>query len=452
MKGEKYMNKLAINGGKKVRSTPFPDQISYTKNEADKVYEFMSNRKLLSNYRGNWIKEFWGGEQVNALEERWQELFGVSYALAVNSCTSALQIACGALGVSPRDEVIVTPWSMSCSATAPMVWGGVPVFADLDPKTFILDPVSVKSKITSKTKGIIVVDLFGKAFLKELREVADAHGLWIIEDAAQAPGAKRDNQFTGTLGDIGCFSFTQGKHLSCGEGGMITTNNEELAMRCALLRNHSESVISAMPDYLQARLSHSVRGLPGFNMRMTEINALMLHSIIEDTSEFIEIINSRIVLAEKLKKEIENACPWITLCRNLFPQLGLTSDETHSDIHSFYVQPFYFSKKAPVTRDRFIRAVQAELTGEKSRSERPMLGCGYIKPLFKMPIFEKRGISDVHFPAVMDLWENTFFHSMYHNLPLDFRHVEIIAEAFAKVTKNIGELINPVSRSMFKGF
>ena len=171
------------------RTIPFPRQENYSVDEINAINEFLLAGKSLSSYRGNWGPAFMGGEKVKKFEREWTNYFGGCHSLSVNSCTSALIIACGAIGLQPGDEVIVTPWSMSCSATAPMWWGAVPVFADIEPGGFCLDPESIKNVITDKTKAIIVVDLFGQPFAAaQIREIAEKNNLFIIEDAANLPG------------------------------------------------------------------------------------------------------------------------------------------------------------------------------------------------------------------------------------------------------------------------
>lgn len=422
------MTKLALFGGPKVRNTPFGDQTTYGPEEMEAVKYLMSNKKLLSNYRGNWIAEFWGGDQVKAFEDMWSEKFKNNYSLAVNSCTSALQVACGAIGLKPGDEVIVTPWSMSCSATAPLVWGATPVFADIDPETFCLSPEDVRKRITGKTKAIIAVDLFGHPFSEEINKIADENNLYIIEDAAQAPGAKRNGVYTGGLGHIGCFSFTQGKHMTCGEGGMITTNDEELAFKCALIRNHSEAVLSAMEDKYGTVHPLSMNSIPGFNLRMTEISAAIMREQLKKLDRFIESRIYNVVSIDSVIKSL-----------SFISEVPVDNNIDHS----YYVHPFLFDEeKAGVSRDLFIEAVKAELTGEISRPGRPMLGYGYIKPLYRMPIFWHRNFNPLSFPVVEKLWKKDFFLSMYHNLPLSAQDIQQIGDAFHKVAENISELKN----------
>lgn len=435
------MSKLAINGGDPIRTKPFPAQETIGPEESNAVWRVM-NSKMLSGFRGNWIKEFWGGPEIRNLEEEWCKYFDVSHSLAVNSCTSALQIACGAIGLAPGDEVIVSPWSMSCSATAPLVWNAIPIFADIDPGTYCLDPEDVEKRITPRTKAIIVVDLFGQPYSEKIDEIAKKHDLWIIEDAAQAIGSKRNGKYSGTLGHIGCFSFTQGKHLTCGEGGMIVTNDRNLATKCAMIRNHAEAVISGMDDNTRHKFIWMIdKNMLGFNMRMTELQAAIVREQLKKLQRFVDMRRSNV---RKIEKRIQGIVELPRFAKNR--------------THSYYVHAMkYYSQFYGVSRDKFVEALKAELSGEEGRSDRPLLGCGYIQPLYRMPLFRRcllygntnypwslqnyKRPSYYHFPVVESLWKDTLFINMYHNLPLSEKDIDDIAKAFEKVSKNIGELI-----------
>jgi len=301
---------LAIYGGKKTTYDYFPSQKTIGQEEKQAVFDFLnkdryiehnedgkhilkhsSETPILSSYRGNYSQNFWGGENVKALEKEFVETliknnFSDHKALAINSCTSALIVACMAIELKKGDEVIVTPWSMSCSATAPMICGATPIFTDIGKDDFCLDPKDIKNKITKKTKAIIVVDLFGQPFKEEINEIAKENNLYIIEDAAQAIGSYRGDVPAGFLGDIGCFSFTQGKHLTAGEGGMIVTKNEELYMKCALIRNHAEAVCNDMAN-TSKKLVKKYNHLIGMNLRMTEIQAVILREQIKKIDSYV---------------------------------------------------------------------------------------------------------------------------------------------------------------------
>ena len=177
------------------------------------------------------------GPVVNAFEERFAAYVGTKYAVAVNSCTAALHLACLSLGVGNGDEVIVPPITFVSTALAPMFCGAKPVFADIDEETLCIDPVEIEKKITAKTKAIIPVHYGGHACqMDEILDIAKRYGLFVIEDCAHACGGKYKGRMLGSIGNVGCFSFHAVKNLSCGDGGMITLNDEELYHRLKKLR------------------------------------------------------------------------------------------------------------------------------------------------------------------------------------------------------------------------
>lgn len=425
------MSKLAINGGPKVRTKLFPKQETVGHEELEAVKRVFAGERL-SYYRGNDGENFMGGPEIQAFEKEFSEKFNIKHSLAVNSCTSALQIACMAV-LKPGDECIVTPWSMSCSASAPLVAGAVPVFADIEPEYFCLSYESVKAKITPKTKAIIAVDLFGQPFDYRIRELADEHGIIVIEDAAQAIGSyvkitdwtwgvsSIKTKYAGSIGHIGCFSFTQGKHLTAGEGGMITTNDDELADRMAMIRNHAESVNNDRQD----KGKPVDASLNGYNLRMTEVQAAIMREQLKKLDRFIELRNSNVlILNEHLEK---------------FNDLFTPAPIRDNCSHSYYVSAYIFNdhNKYGVHRDTFIDAVKAELTGEEIRIDKGVpIGCGYIKPLYRFPIF---GEYDP-LPVVEYLWTSKLFLTTLQQNNLDIGDIKDIYYAFKKVYENMEEL------------
>lgn len=444
--------KLAINGGKPIVDTPFPHQLTISWQEREAVNNLMieaSNGKAnLSSFRGNYNTNldepgFYGGPWIQKLENKWSNYFNTQYSIAVNSCTSALQIACGAIGLAPGDEVIVTPWSMSCSATAPLVWNAIPVFADITSTDYCLDPESIEKRITDKTKAIIVVDLFGQpADYEKIIKIAKDYNLYIIEDAAQAVGSMWKGKFAGTIGDIGCFSFTQGKHLTAGEGGMIVTNNSDLALRCQMIRNHAEAVANDMGLEYYNKVDLCINNMLGFNLRMTEIQAAILYYQLDKLNDFVY---KRRYIAAKIYEGIKD----IPIIKSTYNSIDRT--------HSYYVQPMnYINNESRIHRNLFVKAITAELTGEKGRPDKPMLGCGYIKPLYLMPLFSNLRLyggtsspwnkSQFHYsegvcPVAERLWKDDLFYCMYHGLPLNEIQIQYVIDAFVKVYENMRELI-----------
>ena len=436
--------KLAINGGEPVRKTLFPNQANIGPEEMQAAQRVLETQ-MLSGYRGN-AQKYRGGVEIQALEKAFCDKFGMKHAIAINSCTSALHIACGAIGLKPGDEVIVTPYSMTCSATAPMLWGAIPIFADVEKDYFCLDPESVESKITERTKAIIAVDLFGQPYTKKLRKLANKYNLSIIEDTAQALGAyyesEKGKKYTGSLGDISCFSFTQGKHITAGEGGMITTNDDELAIKCRLLMNHAEAVVNdfnsetSNSDWMLPR----IKEMWGFNMRMTEIQAAIVQEQLKKLDFFIG-------------KRQENA-EYLIDQFDVLEQLPISPANTRPNcVHTYYCQAFHYLEEQAegIHRDTFINAVKAELTPMKGREDEGVrIGNGYIKPLYRIPIFSDRfaeGNEKGKYPWVINpllnvekLWKDELFLHLYLAPPTNRADLDDIIEAFNKVWSNRDEL------------
>lgn len=364
------MSKLAIHGGKKVRNTLFPAYKPIGIEEEQVVMEVIRSG-VLSRFLGTWHEDFYGGTQVRALEKEWAEYYGVKHAIALNSATSGLYCAVGAAGVGPGDEVIVSPYTMSASAAAVLVYNAIPVFADIEEDYFCLDPKSVEDRITPYTRAIVVVDIFGQPYDAErINEIARRHNLLVIEDAAQAPGAKYMGRYAGTLGDIGVYSLNYHKHIHTGEGGIVVTNNDELAERIRLIRNHAEAVVEGMG---QTNLINML----GFNYRMTEIEAAIAR---EQLKKLDSILSKRQENVAYLNEKLSSIS-----CLDMSPV-------REGCEHSYYVHPLKFKKDiAGVDRKTFVDAVRAELMPIENREgEGVNLGCGYVKPLYLEPLYQQR--------------------------------------------------------------
>lgn len=208
---------------------------------------------------------FSGGPFVEEFENSFAAFCDTKYAIACNNGTSALQLAMLALGIGPGDEVILPANTFIATAWGVSYTGATPVFADCDPNTWEIDAESVESKITSKTKAIVGVHLYGQPFdVDSIASLATKHGLYLLEDAAQAHGARYKGKLVGGFGEMACFSFYPGKNLgACGEGGGITTNSESYREHLHSLRNHGSKV-----RYYHDEL--------GFNMRMGGLEAASL--------------------------------------------------------------------------------------------------------------------------------------------------------------------------------
>ena len=217
------------------------------------------------------------GAEVAAFEREFAAYADARHAVAVNTGTSALHLALLAAGVGPGDEVVTVPHTFAATVAAILYAGARPIFVDVDPVTYTLDPAGLEAAITPRTRAVIPVHLYGQpAELDPILAVARRHGLVVIEDAAQAHGAEYKGRRIGGIGDLTCFSFYPGKNLgACGEGGAVTTNDDELARKVRLLRSWGE----------EKKYEHRLRG---FNFRLDEIQGAILRIKLRHLEEWTE--------------------------------------------------------------------------------------------------------------------------------------------------------------------
>ena len=265
---------------------------------------------------------FSGGKYADAFDKEFAAYVGSKYASGVNNGTSALHLAMLALGVGPGDEVIVPANTYIATAWGVSYTGATPVFADCTPDTWEIDPSVLEAKITERTKGIIGVHLYGQPFdYAGVREIADRHGLFVVEDCAQAHGAQFEGKNVGTMGDLACFSFYPGKNLGAlGDGGAVTTNDEELAKVIRTLANYGSQ-------------KKYVFKYTGRNSRLDEVQAAVLNVklkyLVEDNAYrklvakyYIDNIRNPLVL-------IPDVLPYESNAFHLFPVLCEKRDELH---------------------------------------------------------------------------------------------------------------------------
>jgi dTDP-4-amino-4,6-dideoxygalactose transaminase len=362
------MASLALLGGKPIRTKPFPAHNPIGEEEKKAAIEVIESG-VLSRFLGAWHKDFYGGEKVQEFERAWATFVGSKYAVSVNSNTSGLFAAVGAAGVGPGDEVLVPPYTMSASATAVIGYHAVPVFADIQPDIFCIDPASIQERITPRTKAIIVVDLFGHpADLDPILTIARRHNLVVIEDAAQAPGALYRRRRLGTISDMTVFSLNYHKHIHTGEGGIVTTNSDHFAEKLQLIRNHGEAVVAD-------KGVKDIANTFGFNLRLTEIQAAI--GTVQ-LSKLPQLLEQRIENADYLSKGI-GALP------------GITAPVVRPDCtHVYYVQSFLFDEATVgVSRERFVEAICAELPTAEDR-DWPMISNGYATPLYLQPMYQQQ--------------------------------------------------------------
>lgn len=364
------MPELALLGGKKVRTEKFP-AYRVIGQEEEKAVSRVFASGIFSRFLGCWHEDFYGGPEVRAFEREWAEFFNVKHAIAVNSATSAIYCAVGAAGVGPGDEVIVSPYTMTASAIAPLIYNAIPVFADIEEDYFCLSPESIEERITDRTKAIIVVDIFGQSYdVDRINAIAKKHNLLVIEDCAQAPGATYNGKYAGILGDIGIYSLNYHKHIHTGEGGVVVTDNDELAERVRLIRNHAEAVVG---DKGYSTLVNMI----GFNYRMTEIEAAIGR---EQLKKLPGLIEARLKNVEYLAEKLSE-----------IPCLEPAKSRNGSK-HVFYLHALKFNGNlAGIHRNRFVEAVKAELEPTELReTEGVKVGAGYVKPLYLQPLYQNR--------------------------------------------------------------
>jgi len=250
---------------------------------------------VLSGFVGEWNKSFYGGNKVKEFEKKLKNKFNVKYAITVNSWTSGLICAVGALDINPGDEIILPTWTMSACSAAILHWNAIPVFADINSDDFCINEKSILKNISSKTKAILAVDINGRSCdLNSLKRIAKKFKLKIISDSAQSPLAKYKNSYAGTSTDIGGISLNCHKHIQTGEGGVIFTNNTKLANRIYMIRNHAEAIA-------RKKKTSQLNNMIGYNFRMGEIEAAIG---IEQLKKLNSIVENRVKICNYLTKKL----------------------------------------------------------------------------------------------------------------------------------------------------
>ena len=311
---EEKMEKLAIKGGYPVRSSKLYYGRQWISEEDIQAVDDVLRSDFLTC-----------GPKVDELERTLCEYTGAKYAVAVNSDTSALHCACMSAGIGPGDEVITTPITFAASANCALYCGARPVFADIDPKTYNIDPESIRSHITEHTKAVVAVDFTGQAVqIDEIRRICKEHHLVFIEDAAHSIATTYKGQEVGSLADMTCFSFHPVKTITGGEGGVILTNDEKLYQKLVLAHTHGithdESQMEGAPHegpwyYEQIAL--------GYNYRMTDFQAALIVSQMKRIGEFRkrrqEIVKAYNEAFSKIPEIIvQQEIPESDTCRHLY--------------------------------------------------------------------------------------------------------------------------------------
>ena len=422
-------HKLALFGGKKAINKRYSSYNSIGLEEISAAKSVLESG-VLSKFLGCWDPDFYGGSKVQEFERAWEQHFNVKHAVTVNSWTSGLIAAVGAIDIEPGDEIIVSPWTMCASATAILHWNAIPVFADIEQDTFNLDPESVIKNISSQTKAILAIDIFGHPCdIEALQKIADDYNLKLITDTAQSPGSLYKGKFTGTHSDVGGFSLNYHKHIHTGEGGVIVTNNDKIFEKLQLIRNHAEAGVEdkGVTDLIN---------MVGYKFRLGEIECAIG---IEQLKKMPRFVSQRQEIAKQLNYGLKNL-------------KGLKVPLTRTDCtHSFYIYGMTLDLNViNVSRKRLIKALEAE--GVEGLIE------GYAN-IHTLPIFQKKiaygsnGFPwssdickrDVDYskgicPVAEELHEKTFlgYEMCLHDL--DENDTNFIIDAFRKVWDNLDEL------------
>lgn len=252
---------------------------------------------VIQAFKEGWISS--KGRFVQEFERKFSNYLGVRYGVTTSNGTVALHLALEALGIRPRDEVIIPTLTFIATANAVTYAGAKPVFVDSHPDYWCIDPKKIEKHITPRTKAIIPVHLYGHpSEMKKIMEIAEAHGLFVIEDAAEAHGSEYKKKKVGSFGDIACFSFYGNKIVTTGEGGMCVTNNEKLAHKMRILRDHGED-----PN------KKYWYNIVGFNYRMTNLQAAIGVAQLEKLDKFIEKKRKIAEFYNKLLEDVKGISP-----------------------------------------------------------------------------------------------------------------------------------------------
>jgi perosamine synthetase len=339
------------------------------------------------------------GPMIDRFEEAFAAAVGAPYAAAVSSGTAGLHLLCIAAGVAPGDEVITSPYSFAASANCFIYEGGVPVFADIDPRTLNMDPAAVRAAVTPRTKAIVAVDIYGyPCELDELRAIADEHGLALIQDSCEALGARYKGAQLGTHGPSAVFAFYPNKQMTTGEGGIVTTHSEEEWRLLRSLRNQGRGDAGGWLEHVRL----------GFNYRMSDVTAALGLGQVEKLDEILPRRAQVAAVYEELLAGIDGV------------ELPLADDADHERSWFVYVVALADNE----TREHVIATFEREGIGYNR----------YLPSIHLQPYMRERyGFREGMCPVSEDLSSRTLALPFFTGLERDSqeRVAEVLASALA---------------------
>ena len=376
------MDKLAIFGGKPV----FNKKIGYGHQYIDDADIQAVVDVLKSDY-------LTCGPKIEETEKKLCKITGAKYAVLIANGTAALHAACFAAGINSGDEVITTPITFAASANCALYCGGKPVFADIDPNTYNIAPDSIEEHITDKTKAVVAVDFTGQAVdINKIREICDRHGLIFIEDAAHSLGTKYNGKPVGSLADMTEFSFHPVKTCTAGEGGAITTNDDELYKKLILFRTHGITRVQKWMDKKSEGGWYYQQIALGYNYRMTDMQAALLSSQLDK----LDMFGAR---RKELVRRYDEAFRRI-------PEIVVQKEIPESDtVRHLYILQFDIDR-LKCGRKEIYDALQAEGVG---------VNVHYI-PTYYFPYYQKLGYKMGACPNAEQLYGRIISIPLYYSL------------------------------------
>lgn len=403
------MSKLAINGGAPVKTSPFPKWPIYDEKEEEAL------KKVLHS-------GVWGtlGSEVEAFHKKFAAYQEAKHVIGVTNGTHTLEIILRSLDIGLGDEVIVPPYTFSATVSAILMVGATPVFADLESDTYNIDPAMAEKVVTKNTKAIIPVHIGGRSCdMDAIGEIAKKHGLYVIEDAAQAVGAEWKGTKLGTIGDAGSFSFQVSKNLTAGEGGAITTNDQDLYDRCFSIHHCGRDMKSGL------WYDHPIMGT---NARMTEWQAAILN-----------------VQMERLDAQMETRTQNAAYLNKRLAELPYTGTMAHDEritknAYHLFIFKYFADQCKGLPRAKFIKALKAE-----GIPCAPGYVCLYKQGLLSSPQAKRILRSDANYDIFLPNTEKACYEEgmwLYQYMLLGTKKdMDDITDAIIKVCENADELL-----------